>query len=86
MDKKALAVGILIGFIIGTVLTGLVIEHYVVEIVSHIPPGLVQNMNLTISMNETRLVEEMTKELNNSGVLDRMKQDAIKRKATQGND
>ncbi len=72
MDRKTLAIGILIGFVVGTVLTGAIIAYYAIEIVDHIPTGLVQNMNVTVTMNETRVIEEM----NNTGIFDRMAENA----------
>lgn len=59
MDKKSLYIGMLVGFMIGVILTGIVIEYFVIKLVESIPSGIVENMNTTIVFNETKLVEAM---------------------------
>ena len=59
VDKKSLVIGMMAGFIIGTILTSAIIVFYAMEILSSIPPGIVQNMNMTVAINETKFVEAM---------------------------
>jgi hypothetical protein len=43
-----------------------VIEYFTILLINSIPPGIVENFNMTISFNETELVEAM----NQSGAFD----------------